>query len=147
MNEANTAATSNTHRFGWKRVCPPSRPRRPGTATVRRALDFMETNLGERFTLHALAASAGCSRFHFARLFRACMGESPMEYLMRLRVERGRQLLERGGQSICEIAVLLGFCDQSHFTRRFRDHTGMSPRDYARKRQGARRQAPDHVNS
>jgi AraC family transcriptional regulator len=107
----------------------------------------METNLGERFTLRALAANAGCSRFHFARVFRASMGDSPMEYLMRLRVQRGRQLLERGEQSICEIAALLGFCDQSHFARRFRDQTGMSPRDYARKCHGTRRQAPIHVNS
>lgn len=102
------------------------------------ALDFMEAKLSERLTLGTLAASAGCSRFHFARQFRAMTGHSPMEYVMRLRVQKGQRLLEQGDSSICEIAALLGFCDQSHFTRAFRKHTGMCPRDYALQCSGVR---------
>jgi AraC family transcriptional regulator len=98
---------------------------------LKRALDYLDTHLSERVTLGALASHAGRSRFHFARLFRASTGCSPMEYLMRLRVERGKRLLESGKESICEIAAHIGFCDQSHFARTFRKHTGMSPRDYA----------------
>jgi AraC family transcriptional regulator len=99
---------------------------------LQRALQFIEAHLSERFTLDALAASAGISRFHFARLFRSTTGHSPMEFLMRLRVERSTALLARGEASICEIAATLGFCDQSHFTRTFRRMTGMSPSDFVR---------------
>jgi transcriptional regulator GlxA family with amidase domain len=92
----------------------------------------MEANLGERLSLEALADAAGMSRFHFARVFRMATGRSPMEFLMRQRVERGKEILSQGEMSICDIAALLGFCDQSHFTRTFRRVTGMSPREYLR---------------
>ena len=96
----------------------------------------MESNLGERLTLEAVASSAGISRFHFARLFRITTGCSPMEYLMKVRIERSRDLLDRGDASICAIAVQLGFCDQSHFTRTFRRLIGTSPREYTRRVSG-----------
>jgi AraC family transcriptional regulator len=111
---------------------PFDRPHGLNGRALRRALSFIEANLGERFTLETLAANVGISRFHFARLFRLATGYSPMEYLMRQRIERGKLILALGEYSICEIAALLGFCDQSHFTRTFRRMTGMSPRDYAR---------------
>jgi transcriptional regulator GlxA family with amidase domain len=93
----------------------------------------MEANLGERFSLEMLAEAAGTSRFHFARMFRSATGCSPMEFLTRKRVERGKEILLRGEMSICDVAALLGFCDQSHFTRTFRRVMGMSPREYVRK--------------
>lgn len=105
---------------------------------VRRAMCFMEESLNERITLEKLAVRAACSRFHLARLFRATTGQSPMEFLSRLRVQRGKRLLEQGGSSICEIALGLGFCDQSHFSRTFRKHMGMCPRDYAAAWKGRR---------
>jgi AraC family transcriptional regulator len=111
---------------------PFERPHGLNGRALHRALAFIEANLGERFTLETLAAYVGISRFHFARLFRLATGYSPMEYLMRQRIERGKLILTRGEYSICEIAALLGFCDQSHFTRTFRRMTRMSPRDYAR---------------
>ena len=101
-----------------------------GDRALRRALAFIEANLGERFSLETLAVATGISRFHFSRLFRATTGQSPMGYLMSIRVERSKGALTRGDRSICEIAAQLGFCDQSHFTRTFRRHIGMSPREY-----------------
>lgn len=106
-----------------------------GNASVRtlyRAVAFMEANLGEHFSLELLAQQAGVSRFHFARQFRRATGFSPMEYLMRRRIEQGKRILAHGNVSICDVAVSLGFCDQSHFTRTFRRVTGQSPREYAR---------------
>ncbi|HEY6641516.1 AraC family transcriptional regulator [Povalibacter sp.] len=104
-----------------------------GSRTLRRAVAFIEANLGERFSLELLANHAGVSRFHLARQFRQATGFSPMEYLMRQRIERGKRILARGDVSICEVAVALGFCDQSHFTRRFRRMTGQTPREYVRR--------------
>lgn len=92
----------------------------------------MEANLGRRLTLDAVASSAAVSRFHFARLFRVTTGHSPMEYLMRARIARSKDLLGQGDTSICTVAATLGFCDQSHFTRTFRKLTGMSPREFMR---------------
>ena len=104
-----------------------------------RALTYVEANLGERFSLETLAEAAGMSRFHFARVFRIATGYSPMQFLMRRRVARGKEILSQGDMSICDVAALLGFCDQSHFTRTFRRVAGMSPREYLRKCADARR--------
>lgn len=83
------------------------------------------------------------SRFHFARMFRIATGYSPMEFLTRRRVERGKEILIHGEMSICDVAALLGFCDQSHFTRTFRRVTGMSPREYLRTRADGHRHSTD----
>jgi AraC family transcriptional regulator len=108
------------------------RPLNLGERGLRRALAFVHANLGERFTSDELASFAGISRFHMVRLFRAATGCSPMEYQMRQRVERSKQMLVRSEVPLCEIAATLGFCDQSHFTRTFRRVAGMSPGQYAR---------------
>lgn len=116
-------------------------PRSSRSRALQRALTYIEANLGERFSLEMLAEAAGISRFHFARRFRVATGYSPMEFLMRQRVERGKKILLNGEMSICDVAALLGFCDQSHFTRTFRRVTGMSPREYVREYAAAQRQS------
>ena len=105
---------------------------------LRRALDFIDAHLCERFTLEELAKAAGVSRYHFARQFRISTGRSPMMYQRHVRLERGKQMLARGDRSICDIAATLGFCDQSHFTRSFRRMMGLAPRDYAHRCDDAR---------
>lgn len=101
----------------------------------RRALfrvwDYMQANLGAHVTLDHLARAACVSRAHFARLFRISTGTSPMAYLLALRVERAKRLLD-GERQVCEVAAELGFCDQSHFSRVFRRMTGTTPRDFTR---------------
>jgi len=94
---------------------------------LRRAQAFIELNLGKRFSLSELATWVGVSRFHFARLFRASTGHSPMQYVVSKRVERGKMLLVRDEYSISRVATLLGFSYQSHFTRTFRRLAGCTP--------------------
>jgi len=98
---------------------------------LARTCDYIERHLGDEISLSAIARVAGMSRFHFARLFRASMGQSPMAYLLRQRIERAKGLLRAGELPICEIAMLLGFSDQSHFSRTFRKLTGTTPKKFA----------------
>lgn len=49
-----------------------------------------------------------------------------------MRIERAKTLLAQNDQSICSIALALGFFDQSHFSRTFRRITGLSPSEFAR---------------
>ncbi|WP_051277920.1 helix-turn-helix domain-containing protein [Solimonas flava] len=116
--------------YAFARAEPP-RPR-PGLSprALQRAIAFMQAHLGERFGLNALAAAACVSRAHFARLFHASTGMTPMACMQALRVARAIELLRAGQLSICEIAATLAFCDQSHFTRVFRRTTGLTPRAY-----------------
>lgn len=97
----------------------------------QRADAFILRNLGKNVTLAEIASAACISRFHFARQFRQRMGCSPMAYVMRLRLERAKEILARGDQRIADTAAALGFYDQSHFTRTFRRATGVSPRAFS----------------
>jgi len=112
----------------------------PGTPDRRnglsaRALErthaYIAQHLCESFSLADLARAACISRFHFARLFRASTGDSPMEYVLKARMEAAKEMLARGDQKIATTAAALGFFDQSHFTRTFRRMTGVSPRAFS----------------
>lgn len=109
-----------------------ARDRRSGlnSRAEQRVRRFLENSLGERFTLADMADAACMSRFHFARMFRISFGISPMDYVLRRRVEQAKQVLRRQDTTIASVAASLGFCDQSHFTRSFKRITGCSPRQF-----------------
>lgn len=109
-----------------------AQPRGLSRAARARALEFMERHIGDDVCLDDIARAACVSRSHFARLFRVSMGDSPMGHLLRMRIERAKTLLARNDQSICSIALSLGFFDQSHFSRTFRRLAGVSPSEFAR---------------
>ena len=103
-----------------------------GIRTLRRVRAYIEEHVGEPISLDDLARVAGVSRFHFARMFRVSTGESPMGFLLRARIERGKARLKERDVSVSRLATELGFADQSHFTRTFRRLVGTSPKRFAR---------------
>ena len=100
--------------------------------TLRRVRAYIDGHIGEHISLDELAREAGVSRFHFARQFRLSTGESAMEYLRRIRIERSKSILQTHVSTIAEVAARLGFSDQSHFTRIFGRLVGVSPGSFAR---------------
>ena len=97
---------------------------------LRRTIEYMQANLAENLPLPQLAAAAGLSPSHFTRAFRAAVGEPPHRYLIRLRVEQARNLLEHTRLPIIEISLRCGFEQTTHFATMFRKTTGLSPRAY-----------------
>jgi AraC-like DNA-binding protein len=77
--------------------------------------------------LEHLADEAGLSINQVIRRFRAEFGQSPIRYVLHLRVERARDLLRRTTLSIKEVARAAGFRDQGYFSRQFTRMTGTSP--------------------
>jgi len=55
------------------------------------------------------------------------MGRAPHQYLLALRLERARRLLENTEASLSDIAQRAGFADQAHFTRLFKRAFGTTP--------------------
>lgn len=108
-----------------------------GERAFQRVHAYMVLHLGEDISLAALAAAACISRFHFARLFRARTGFSPMAYVMHLRLERAREMLAREDHCIADTAATLGFYDQSHFARTFRRVHGIPPQVFRLRSRGA----------
>jgi len=84
--------------------------------------------------VNRLARRCGLSRCYFARAFKVSMGLPPHRWLMRHRIERAQEMLERTSDSIAAIALSCGFADQSHLTRVFHAISGTSPAAWRRQR-------------
>ena len=74
-----------------------------------------------------LAQLAAMSPFHFLRTFRAVVGMTPHQYLLRTRLHRACLELRGGDDTISTIAFRTGFSDLSTFNRQFRRIVGTSP--------------------
>lgn len=97
---------------------------------LRLILDFIDNNYGGDLGLSELAAVAGMSTFHFAREFKRATGATPHQYLIKLRIERAKELLSHSEMSLVDVGFRAGFSHQSHFTRLFRKLTGTTPQSY-----------------
>lgn len=99
---------------------------------LRNVLTYIEANLSDCLSLHAIAAVAGLSESHFKVLFRKSMGMPLHQYVIKCRVERAAFLLRRGDLPISQVAYEAGFCHQSHLAVHMRRFLGTSPRDFAK---------------
>ena len=102
-------------------------------AIVERVMD----NLGEEFSVSALAQELGMSDSQFSRFFRRATGNTFTEFVNRIRVNRACQLLRESRRFIADISLEVGFNSMANFNRRFQDIKGMTPSDY-RKQSGVR---------
>ncbi len=101
---------------------------------LRRALEFISENLQRQhgIALDVVAREVGMSRYHFSRVFKESMGLSPINYIVRQRIERAKKLLAETDLPIADIALQAGFSGQSHFTTFFRKLVGLTPRSFRR---------------
>lgn len=99
-------------------------------ARVREALGFMARNLAEALDVEAIASAVHLSASHLAHLFSAEMGESPMQHLEGLRMQRAQELLLGTGLAVQEVALAVGYENAFHFSARFRKRVGCSPRNF-----------------
>jgi AraC family transcriptional regulator len=113
---------------------PSERPRAAGLAKwrLKRALDYIDGNLGEAVSLADLASAAGLTRMHFAAQFRGATGLRPHDYLLRRRIERAQTMLRYSNNSILDVALQVGFQTQAHFTSTFRRFVGEPPNAWRR---------------
>lgn len=95
---------------------------------VARALRFAGEH-GERANLGVadLARAAGCSVFHFSRLFRRHTGLSPYAFLLRERLRRAHAMVATTRIPLKAVAAVAGFGDHPHFCRAFRRAFGCGP--------------------
>jgi AraC family transcriptional regulator len=134
-------------------AAPEGKPARGALTPVRlkKVFDFVDGNLPQPLSLDQLAQVAGISPFHFAREFKRITSETPHQFVLARRLERARELLERSGLSVGEVAAEVGFSDQSHLTRWFRRRFGAPPARFAKDRAGAHAPpdggAPQHLRA
>jgi AraC-like DNA-binding protein len=94
------------------------------------ALDAIHADPSTPWTVAALARVARSSRSIFAERFRETVGDPPLKYLARVRMERAKQLLARDGLSVSQTAACLGYGSDVAFSRAFRRFAGASPTEW-----------------
>ena len=101
---------------------------------MHRAVQLLHAAIGSDCSVETLASVCGLSPGHFAHAFKASTGLPPHRWLLRLRIQRACEAMERTRDSLSAIAMGCGFADQSHFTRTFRAVIGSSPAKWRRER-------------
>jgi transcriptional regulator GlxA family with amidase domain len=97
---------------------------------ICRALEYLQDNYTQEFDLNRVARAVGLSKYYLERVFRRATGLPLQRYMIMLRLESAKKLLECSPKPIADIALELGFFDQSHFTNVFKRFTGVTPRAY-----------------
>ncbi len=92
--------------------------------------DYIYSNYNRSLDLDELSKEIAISKFHFLRLFKACYGVSPYQYLTNVRLNKGAQLLKETGLHVSEIADDLGFEYPNSFIKSFQKSYGVSPLRY-----------------
>jgi AraC family transcriptional regulator len=107
----------------------PTAPQNPGLtgAQMQRLRRFFLDNIHRRISNTELAAEAGLSESWFAHVFKQTTGQTPQQWQTGLRVTQAQEKLGLSGQSLSDLAQMLGFADQAHMTRVFRQATGQTP--------------------
>jgi AraC-like DNA-binding protein len=103
-----------------------------GGARLRRVTELALAKIEEDLSIEEMAECAGLSSGHFSQMFRQSTGESPHQFLLRLRVERAKEMLRSVDSRILDVAVACGFKTQQHFAHVFRRINGTSPTEYRR---------------
>ncbi len=101
---------------------------------IARAVEAMHDDPGAKWSVADLARLANASRSVFAEQFHAAVGEPPLRYLARVRMQRAKQLLGQQGWSVGQTAAALGYCSDVAFSRAFRRVAGKSPSAWRRGR-------------
>jgi len=102
-------------------------PKLPG-ASVLRMVAYIQANMRDAISVADLAKDAALSVDHFARLVKNTTGWSPLQFLLKCRVEKALELLRTGEFRVAEAAYEVGFYDQSHLDRHCRKFFGFSPK-------------------
>jgi len=98
---------------------------------IRKALSYIQDNLTCDLSLEKMADVANFSPFHFQKLFIKYVGESPKQYVLRLRLERSaHHLVLYPEQSVFEISLQSGFSSASTFGRAFKNFFGITPDEF-----------------
>ena len=101
------------------------------TTEIKAVCEFLKQNYMNNITLKDLSKFTGLSKYYLLRSFTKQKGISPYSYLITIRINKAKKLLEQGASPI-DAALRTGFADQSHFSNFFEKQIGLTPRQYMR---------------
>jgi YesN/AraC family two-component response regulator len=102
----------------------------PTSRLVKFALVYLYQNYSHNLSRKELAEQVGVSENYLSQIFRQELGISPWECLSRLRIQKAKEMLISGEDTITQVATRVGFNDSAYFSRVFHKMTGCSPQEY-----------------
>lgn len=114
----------------WARRNGNQMEKRSFRLVIRQACEHAEKHYMQELTLAAASRQAGLSASHFSALFKQHTGDSYVNYINRLRIDKAKQLLLEPDLKIYQVAEMVGFSSIPYFTRLFKTVAGMSPNEY-----------------
>lgn len=99
-------------------------------AGLAEVLRVVHEHLDQPLRVEHLAARAGMSAYQLTRRIRSLFGITPVQLIIKARLDVARTMLQEGDEPVGRIAVATGYCDQSAFTRQFKAAVGLTPAQY-----------------
>ncbi len=100
---------------------------------ISRALNLLHQNPAANWTVAKIAASIGMSRSPFAAKFTRLVGEPPLTYLKKRRMNLALNYLRTEPLNVAEVAARVGYGSEAAFSKTFKQHFGKPPRDFKKK--------------
>ncbi|KAG8153760.1 helix-turn-helix domain-containing protein [Burkholderia catarinensis] len=97
------------------------------TPWLSSALQVLASDLTAELSMADIAAVVNLSKTHFFSSFRRCIGQTPHQWRLKVRIAAAQADLIELPLCMAEIAQKYGFSDQAHFTRSFRQIVGETP--------------------
>lgn len=95
---------------------------------VKRIIQYLSQHYQEKISLDQIAQNMYLSTFYISKIFKSETGDTPINYLINLRMEKARELLEdQEHLSIQDVAAAVGYEDAYHFSKLFKKHFGVAP--------------------
>jgi transcriptional regulator GlxA family with amidase domain len=104
-----------------------------GDEMVKKAQAYIETNLHEKISIEHLSSKFSVGRRNFDRRFIKATGNTPVEYLQRVKIEYAKKTFETSRKTINEVMYDVGYSDVKAFREVFKKITGMPPLEYRNK--------------
>jgi transcriptional regulator GlxA family with amidase domain len=102
-------------------------------SAILEAQALIERPQAPMLSVSELATAVAMSRRNFIRRFKSATGNTPVEYIQRVRVESAKHALEAGDEPVDAIASRTGYEDAGSFRKIFKRFTGVSPIEYRRR--------------
>ncbi|TAH55414.1 MAG: helix-turn-helix domain-containing protein [Methanosarcina mazei] len=110
------------------------------TENINQSINFLKENYQNEYCMEDAARAANLSPYHFIRVFKSQTGKTPYEFLLDIKMQKAKEMLNNNTQRITDISLTLGFSSPSHFARVFCKAAGMSPTAYRKNHIGNKKQ-------
>ncbi|NOU91316.1 AraC family transcriptional regulator [Paenibacillus sp. LMG 31460] len=94
------------------------------------AITFIQDKFREELSLEDVAEHVHLNPYYFSKVFKQQTGETFIDYVTRLRIERAKEFIKDGQFSLKEVCYMVGYKDPNYFSRVFKKVTGVAPTEY-----------------